>query len=250
MISKIVKKEIYYGILSKSFFAFFLLFSSIVLFAFYTSDFFSETWYPNGTYVIMGFVFSTFSAAYGGYLASIIFGWEFENNTIRSLVVYASRRSVFWGKVFGALIIMAIQFALSIFIVMIIGTARGLDTLYFLHIFIQIFLAIYIFSLGAFTLSLMTAITFRKVAYSVITGVVYGLLSIMGFFILSNYYTPGITYLHIDYSYAWSPVHNIPYVIFAVIEWGIIPVWLAVYPIVWILPLLITGEAYFRRCEL
>ena len=95
MMWAMIKKEIYPGVLSKSFYIFFLIFSLIVMFSFYSSEFFSETWYPLGTYMSMGFILSLFFSAYAGYLSSIVFGWEFENNTIRPLVVYSTPRSVF-----------------------------------------------------------------------------------------------------------------------------------------------------------
>ncbi|MCD6370475.1 MAG: hypothetical protein J7L63_03155 [Thermoplasmata archaeon] len=137
------------------------------------------------------------------------------------------------------------QLLLILLLIMLLGSARGRVTLYFVLLFLQILGAIYIFAVGTFALSLLVAMLFRKVAYSIIIGVVYGLLVIMGFFILSSDYSPGITYLMVDYSYAWSPLHYIPYVIFGIMEWGIIPV-LLIFPLVWIISVMFVDEAYFR----
>ncbi|NPA75636.1 MAG: hypothetical protein GXO25_06110 [Euryarchaeota archaeon] len=246
----VVRKEVRMGVLSKSFYIFFLMFSSIILFAFYSSDFFSDTWYPLGTYMSIGFTLSVFFSAYAGYLSSVLFAWEFENNTIRPLLVYLTRKEVFWSKTLSVLIILAVQYALLIILILIIGSARGMVNLYFIMLFIQILGAIYIFSIGAYALTLLVALTFRRVAYPAIVGVGYGLFVIMGFFLLSSSYSPGVTYLCLNYSYAWSPVHYIPYVIFGTIEWGFVPALLLFAPLIWIIPVVFLAETYFGRCEL
>ncbi len=246
----IFKKEVRIGLLSKSFYAFFLIMSFMLLFSFYTSDFFSDEWYPNGTFISMGFILSVFFSAYAGFLASTVFAWELENNTLRPLIVHTSRKEVFWSKTLAIMFIIFCQFLLLTALIAIIGTARGTVSPYFLVLFFQILGGIYIFSMGAYAVTLMVALLFRRVAYPVVMGVVYGLLVIMGFFILSGSYSPGVTYLVIDYSFAWSPVHYIPYVVFGVIEWGFIPFLLVLYPLVWIIPIIFLSAAYFGGCDI
>ncbi len=246
----IFKKEVQTGLLSKSFYAFFLIMSLFLIFSFYAGEFFSDDWYPNATFISMGFILSIFFSAYAGYLVSMAFAWELENNTLCSLIVHTSRKEVFWSKTLAIMFIVFCQILLLTVLIAIIGTTRGTVSLYFIILFLQILGGIYVFAMGAYSLTLIIALLFRRVAYPVIIGVVYGLLVIIGFIILSNSYSPGITYLVIDYSFAWSPVHQIPYIVFAVIEWGFIPPILIFYPLVWIIPVIFLASTYFGGCDI
>ncbi len=246
----IIKKEFHTLVLTKSFYVFFLIFSFLTLFAFYNSGFFSEIWYPIGTYMSIGFIISLFFSAYAGYLSSVVFAREFEYNTIRSLITHTSREQVFWSKNLSVIAILCFQTLLLLIFIAIIGSVRGTLNIYFIILFLQILTAIYIFSLGAYSIALLTAIILRRISYPLVISVMYGLLTIIGFFILSANYSPGITYLCLDYSYLWSPIHYIPYVIFSTVEWGFVPIILIIAPLMWIIPVILLAGSYFRRCDI